>query len=295
MKVFYTKTYNLSGANARKQNNIEITARNMGFDELSFFRFQDRYDSDDELNVRMDGIMAAMEDGAVVIFQYPSMVSLRYDKCAVDHIKKYRDVKLVIMVEDLGCVVNSEGYDDLDAEIRIFNQADLLILQSETMHTQLISRGLDNISIIYQEVWDYPYEIVNNDVQIENKIQYITDTSISSMIDLKRSGIAILGDMDNVYLDICNLLEVGFCICAGIPMLAKKGSRMAQFLETYKIGFVIEYQTNPEEFIHEISGAQIEEKKRHLRRLQSAVSSGLFTRTLLQQAIYMVCINCFIQ
>ncbi len=295
MKVFYTKTYNLSGTNAQKQNNIEITARNMGFEELSFFKFPDQYDSDDELNVRMDGVMAAMEDEAVVIFQYPSMVSLRYDKCAVDHIKKYRDAKLVIMVQDLGCVVNSGEYEQLDAEIEIFNKADLLILQSKTMYTQLISRGLENIPIIYQEVWDYPYEIINNDVQIENKIQYITDTSIFSMINLKKSGIALLGDMDNVYLDVCNLLEVGFCICAGIPMLAKKGSRIAQFLETYKIGFVIEYQTNPEEFIHEISRKQIEEKKRHLRRLQGVVSSGLFTKTLLQQVIYMVCINSFIQ
>ena len=52
MKIFYTKTYNLSGANELKQRIIEKTAREMGMEEISLFRFPDSTDNDEELHYR---------------------------------------------------------------------------------------------------------------------------------------------------------------------------------------------------------------------------------------------------
>ena len=293
MKVFFTKTYNMGGSNAKKQEIIEVTARKMGFEEISFFKFPDMYDSDDELNVRMEGILAAMEDEAIVIFQYPSMVSMRYDKCAIEHIKRYRNIKLIIMMEDLGSVICPEEYSNLNQEITLFNQADLLILPSIMMKEHLIDAGLHNIPVIYQEVWDYPYEICNNDVVIKNKLQNITDISIYAMIAMKQAGIGIEKDFDNSYLNMCNPLETGFCICAGIPMLAKTGSRLGQFISTYQTGFVVEHPEDPEQVALQIPEKLINEKIINIRTLQGAISSGFFTKTLLQQAVYRVFVNQF--
>ena len=124
----------------------------MGSDELSLFKFPDSCDSDYELDVRMEGIMASMENEAVVIFQYPSMVSLRYDRSIVQHIKKYKDSKLIIMVQDFGSVVSKEAYPSIEEEVALLQQADLLILQSPMMRNCLIQHGLKEIPILYQQL-----------------------------------------------------------------------------------------------------------------------------------------------
>lgn len=289
MKVFYTKTYNMSGANARKQESIEHFARSMGFEEISFFKFPDQYDSDDELDTRMDGIMAAMENDAVVLFQYPSMVSTRYDKCAIEHIKKYHNVKLIIMVQDLGCIVNSQDYSRLDQEIELLNQADLLILQSEMMQKQLASRGLHDIPIVYQEIWEYPSRIPGKNVLIESKLYKVEDISQNAFLNLNSAGVGVVSDLDNPYMDICNPFEVGFCLHAGIPIVALEGSRLAQFIHDYDVGFVFETLKDLEQSVSKITSEMIEAKKNKILKLQNVMSYGLFTKTMLQEAIYNVC------
>ena len=288
MKVFYTKTYNLSGENAKKQNIIEIMARSMGFEELSFFKFPDAHDSDAELNVRMDGIMAAMEEGATVIFQYPGMVSFRYDSCAVRHIKNYKNVKLIIMIQDLGNAVDPQGYPDLNGEIALFQQADLLIFPSQRMQTYLVERGLGEVPALYQEMWEYPYETVNNDVKIEKQLQQISDTSVGALVNMEHAGIAELYDGNDAYRNMGIPPETGFCICAGIPVIAKRDSRLAELVEKYQIGFAADSGSAFSHIIREILPEQIREKCENEKKLQDAVKSGFFTKTLLQQAVYRV-------
>ena len=67
MKVFYTKTYNVWNDNTRKQDIIAQAAKQLNCDEVSLFKFDDTYDSDDELHVRMQGITAAVSRDSIVI------------------------------------------------------------------------------------------------------------------------------------------------------------------------------------------------------------------------------------
>lgn len=292
MKVFYTKTYNMGGRNAIKQNLIGTIAHDMGAEEISLFKFPDQCDSDYELDVRIEGIMAALEDDAVVLFQYPSMVSARYDKCAIKHIKQYHRIKLIIMVQDLGCMVCGQDYVSLDEEIDLLNQADLLILQSEMMHRQLVSRGLYNIPVLYQDVWEYPYDVGVPKIKIRNRIDHVMDFSQQAMLCQQSSGIIDINVSNNPYLDICNPLEHGYCICAGIPVLAREGTQAAKFIEEFGVGFLIDFEMNPEIFVSNLTADEIDAIQENMKSIVKWIQGGLFTKTLLQQAIYNVCINC---
>lgn len=288
MKVFYTRTYNLSGANAGKQQNIATIADRMGFEEIAFFRFEDACDTDAELNVRMDGIMAALEENAVIIFQYPSMVSSRYDRCVVEHIRQFADRRLIIMVQDLGSVIDENDYPVLEEEIQLFQQADLLILQSPLMKKFLEEHGLENVPVMYQQVWEYPYEIYNDQVQIRKDIQYVKDCSIPAMLEMQTSGIAVLGCNGSFYETMCTPLETGFCICAGIPAVTDQKSVVSQFLLKYGIGFVVEEMQPLESFIQSLTDEQIQEKTDKIRKIKEMVGNGWFTKTLLQNAVFQV-------
>lgn len=288
MNVFYTKTYNLSGKNAEKQNNIATVAKKMGFEEISFFKFEDQSDSDRELNVRMDGILAAVEENAVVIFQYPSMVSSRYDRCAIEHIRQSKDRKLILMVQDLGDTVDPKDYPMLADEIELFQQADLLILQSVKMKDFLVEHGLGEVPVVYQRVWEYPYEIYNDEVQVEKRLQTIEDISIPALLDLQTGGVAVLEKKDDFYEAMGNPLETGFCICAGIPILANEASGLGTFVSAYGIGFVIRESEDAEAVLQKLTEEQIADKTERMRKMKEMAGNGWFTRTLLQNAVFQV-------
>lgn len=286
MKVFYTKTYNMGGKNAQKQAWIERVASRMGYEEISFFKFPDETDSDTELDVRIEGIMAAVDTDAVVVFQYPGMISARYDRAVIRHLKKYRNRKLIIMVEDLGSMLQIPGYPDLKEEIELFQQADVLVLQSAMMKDYLVVHGLRKIPVLYQELWEFPYEIYNRDVRIEKRLQTVMDLSVPALIGMRRCGIACPEKRDGFYYEMCNPLEAGFCICAGIPLLAEKNSGLGKFISRYGIGVVAGEQNEAQQIVSALTQEQIRDRKRNLMRLQPAVGSGMFTQTLLQNAVY---------
>ena len=284
MKVFYTKTYNISGKNAQKQACIGQVASRMGYEEIALFHFPDASDSDYELDVRMEGIMAAVDPGAVVIFQYPGMVSARYDRCMVKHLKQYPDLKLIIMVQDIGSQMKLPGYPALEEEIELFQQADILILQSPMMEDYLEAHGLGQIPVLYQQLWEYPYGIYNREVMIETRLQRVLDVSIPALIGMKQCGIVYMpGDF---YTDMCNPLEAGFCICAGIPMIAHPESTFGRFLLKTQTGFTAGTPEEAEQVVSHLTGGQLVDTKENLLRIQEAAGSGLFTQTLLQNAVY---------
>ena len=278
----------MSGENATKQRCIETVAQSMGYDELSLFKFPDSCDSDYELNVRMEGIMAAMENEAVVIFQYPSMVSLRYDRSVVQHIKKYADSKLIIMVQDFGSVVSEDTYPSLEEEVALLQQADLLILQSPMMRNCLIQHGLKEIPILYQQVWEYPYDIYGEGIKIKKSIHRIENVEIQTLLNMRESGVAVFDSQGDYYKELGSPLATGFCICAGIPILTSETSALGQFVRTYGIGFTLSEEQRAESFIEQLTDAEISDKVRQEQKLKAAIGSGLFTKTLLQNAVFQV-------
>ena len=288
MEVFYTKTYNMSGANARKQEIIERVASSLGYKEISLFKFPDTCDSDYELNVRMEGIMSSMEHDATVIFQYPSMVSYRYDRCAIEHIRKFSNSKLIIMVQDLGNFIDEMNYPTLADEINLFQQADLLILQSMKMKDFLVEHGLGEVPVVYQRVWEYPYGIYNDAVQVEKRLQTIEDISIPALLDTQTVGVALLEKKDDFYEAMGNPLETGFCMCAGIPILANEASGLGAFVSAYGIGFVIRESEDAEAVLQSLTEEQIADKTERIRKMKEMAGKGWFTRTLLQNAVFQV-------
>lgn len=89
MSVHITKTYNIGGLIGLRQNAVKNAGETLGFKEMSLFKFPDAYDSDDELHVRMDGIIASLCPEDIVIFQHPSGESPRYDGFLFEHLRRW--------------------------------------------------------------------------------------------------------------------------------------------------------------------------------------------------------------
>ena len=104
MSVHITKTYNIGGLIGLRQNAVKNAGETLGFKEISMFKFPDAYDSDDELHVRMDGIIASLCPEDIVIFQHPSGESPRYDGFLFDgKISKSALLRVLISISRIAC------------------------------------------------------------------------------------------------------------------------------------------------------------------------------------------------
>ena len=287
MKVFYTKTYNVWNDNTRKQDIVAQAAKKLDYDEVSLFKFDDTYDSDDELHVRMQGITAAVSRDSIVIFQYPSMVSARYDGFVMEHLKNICGAKVAVIVEDLGSRIAPSDYKQLSDEINLFNKADLLIVQSTEMELNLKENGLKKMPVMYQRVWDYPYDFYLDEQEIDKKVEQIHDISMQHMLDLKKAGLALTAttDRENKYGLMINPFETGFCICACIPMIVPEQTNIAEFVSRYGIGFVMSEDENTDDVLNRISDGDIAQAQKQEKKLAPAVADGMFTKLMLQEVV----------
>lgn len=287
MKVFYTKTYNVWNDNTRKHDIVAQAAKKLDYDEVSLFKFDDTYDSDDELHVRIQGITAAVSRDSIVIFQYPSMVSARYDGFVMEHLKNICGAKVAVIVEDLGSRIAPSDYKQLSDEINLFNKADLLIVQSTEMELYLKENGLKKMPVMYQRVWDYPYDFYLDEQEIDKKVEQIHDISMQHMLDLKKAGLALTAttDRENKYGLMINPFETGFCICACIPMIVPEQTNIAEFVSRYGIGFVMSEDENTDDVLNRISDGDIAQAQEQEKKLAPAVADGMFTKLILQEVV----------
>ena len=213
MRIFCTKINNYSGMNERKQEIINHAAQNLGYQTISLFKFPDQVYSDQELMYRMFGIFAAFDQDDVLFFQYPSMVSLRYDTAVMNQVARYQNATKIVIVEDFGSRIDPEHYPSLDDEVNLLNQADLLILQGNEMLEELKQHGLNGVHVILQKVWDYPLneEPNENDVKVKD-------------------GFGILTGPNNL-----NPLYMGYYIRNNLPVIALQGTPGAEFVEKFQV------------------------------------------------------------
>jgi len=159
MQVFISNLNNMAGTATIAQSGVVKIARNMGYKELgiSYFHLEPHFER--ELGNKFLGIFAAFQPGDMMIFQYPSWVGLNYDECFVDHVKSYKDSKLIIFVQDIQKLMFGSEQWVMNWEVRTLNKADLLIMPSEKLYRKLVENGLkESIPVEYQTIWEMPGE-----------------------------------------------------------------------------------------------------------------------------------------
>lgn len=168
MKTHITTLNNMAGTASLAHRRVLKVAQSIGCHEMGLSFYPLKPDYAKEIDKRLDGIIAPLNYGDIVIFQYPSWIGVNYDESFVNKIKSYQDTKLIIFVQDIQKLMFDSEQAILDMEIRTLNKADLLILPSKKMHRYLKENGLDEKPVIYQTIWDMPSDIYTTKLIMEN-------------------------------------------------------------------------------------------------------------------------------
>lgn len=155
MKVHITNLYGIGGTIGKAQQMVaDIAKRDLHYNELGIYKYPMNSDSPDMLRTRLDGIIASVSHGDIVIFQLPTWNSLAFDEAFVSHFNGYRGLKKIFFIHDVPPLMEKRVLNELERYIAFFNRADLIILASQNMADFLKAKGLTVKKIVIQRMWD---------------------------------------------------------------------------------------------------------------------------------------------
>lgn len=155
MKIHITNLYGIGGTIGKAQQmTADIAKRDLHYNELGIYKYPMDSDTPDMLRTRLDGIIASVSHGDVVIFQLPTWNGIRFDETFVSHFNGYRELKKIFFIHDVPPLMEKKIRHELDRYIAFFNRADLIILASQGMADFLKEHGLTVKKIVLQRMWD---------------------------------------------------------------------------------------------------------------------------------------------
>ena len=173
MKVNITNLYGMSGQSTAliAQNDVTKLAKQLDFNELSFYFYDIYSDSQSELSRRLDGIMASVGYGDVVIYQSPTWNGREFDKAFISKLKILQ-AKLITFIHDVPPLMFLSNYYLMPEYIDMYNQSDVIIVPSEQMRDKLVAEGLTVGKILVQRMWDHPYDLPLHQPQFARKLYF---------------------------------------------------------------------------------------------------------------------------
>ena len=139
MKLHLTNLYGMAGDSTviLAQNAVQKIASQLGFREVGIYFYNIASDSPSEMNKRLDGIMASISIGDILVFQSPTWNGFEFDRVLFDKLKDMQ-VKIVCFIHDVVPLMFDSNYYLMDEYMYMYNLSDVLIVPSERMKARLI-------------------------------------------------------------------------------------------------------------------------------------------------------------
>ena len=157
MNVYITKLNGMSFMSTEQyaQHMTAAIAHTLGIKEMGIYRYHADGESAENRARRLDGIIAGICPGDMVICQFPTWNGLEFERDLVRHIKAYHG-RVVIFIHDLEAMMYENRRSVLPDTIKLYNEAEVLIVPSHRMKRFLTDQGIKTgMKCIVQEMWDY--------------------------------------------------------------------------------------------------------------------------------------------
>lgn len=156
MKVHITNVYGAINIGAKAQNAAsQIAKKDLQYNELGIYHYPVKSDTPEMLRARIDGILASVGMGDVVIIQSPTWNDFIFDERLMQSLNAYGGLKKVVFIHDVLPFMHEEWNPLLKRYIDFYNQADLIIAPSHAMIERLRLAGMTIEKVIIQRMWDY--------------------------------------------------------------------------------------------------------------------------------------------
>lgn len=325
MRVYIT---NINGQSLQStaqlaQNVVTDIASTLGYRELGIYAYNFHGDSENELSKRLDGIVAGLRHGDVVIFQTPTWNTTAFDERVMNKLKAYQ-IKIVVFVHDVVPLMFAGNYYLMDQTVSYYNKADVIVVPSQQMLDTLRDHGLTVKKAIIQGMWDHPTQVPMKQARLDRKIHFpgdpvrfsfitkwnysiplhlysskqveLPDTVVREpwrfneelLMDMSQGGFGLvwMDDHDKDYQKLYCPYKLASFIAAGIPVFVQRGIANQEIIENNNLGWVVDSLDEVVEMIQQMTDVQYLEKVASVRKFNPLIRQGYFTKKLLTDAVF---------
>ncbi|MBM7636422.1 sugar transferase [Streptococcus saliviloxodontae] len=325
MRVYITNINGLAGTAQFAQNMVTDIGVALGYRELGIYRYDINADSPAELSKRIDGIIAGLHHGDVVVFQTPTWNTTVFDERLMEKLQAYR-IKIVIFIHDVVPLMFAGNFYLMERTIAYYNKADLIIAPSQAMIDTLRHYGLTVPKTIVQRMWDHPTEIPSLPAQFKKEIHfpgdlerfsfvrsweydiplhlysrhgdnlpsqvhyhtYMPDEELLLTLSQGGFGLVWMDDHDKEYQTLYCPHKLGTFLTAGIPVFVQRGIANQDIIEKNHLGFVVDSLDEVVAIIQQMNQETYQEMIGRVREFNRLLRYGYFTRRLLTNAVFEV-------
>lgn len=178
MRIHVTNVYGFSIRSTVLQSQHEVVdiLKDLCDSEIGLFRYYNEEEPKNELSSRLDGVIARLNAGDVVIFQSPTWNGVDWDNALVDKIKLYGG-RVVFFIQDVPPIQFENNYFLMPYFIDMYNKAELVIVPSERMYQRLVEEGLTVKKYVVQKMWDFNVHMDLHTPSFERKLYFLGDVS----------------------------------------------------------------------------------------------------------------------
>ena len=308
MKLHLTNLYGMAGDSTviLAQNAVQKIASQLGFREVGIYFYNIASDSPSEMNKRLDGIMASISIGDILVFQSPTWNGFEFDRVLFDKLKDMQ-VKIVCFIHDVVPLMFDSNYYLMKEYMYMYNLSDVLIVPSERMKARLMEEGLTTKKILVQGMWDHPHDLslytpaFKKELFFAGSLERFPDLGWKKdeelLLELSKGGFGLVwgthqndGESNQYYtLNISH--KVSTYLTAGIPVIVPSSLSTAKFIVDQGLGFVADSLEEVHEIVDKMNLQEYQEMTNRIKTFSYLLKEGYFTKKLLVDAIYQLGIN----
>ncbi len=300
----------------------------LGFREMGIYRYNGEGESKESFNGRLDGIIAGISGRSdIVICQLPTGNGFKFEWGLINRLKAYRS-KIIIFIHDSVSLFKETASAVLQEKIRLYSQADVLIVPSLAMQWFLVEHGINkNMKFVVQEMWDY---ITDMDFfrapQFRKEIHYIGRNGFEGLdnwnreIRLKLYGITAyqgqnmrnMGELSDGELlsalsegglglvwyrdaESRRCMEYGISfslaqyLAAGVPVIVPAGIANETLIDKNHLGIVVHSLDEAVAVIESMTEAEYQRYVQCVGQFARSLRDGYYTKKCLIDAVQAVC------
>lgn len=328
MKIYVTRINGLSLKNPLqyRQSMVLDIARQLGCVEMGIYCYPAENEEAGRRSSRLDGIIAGINAGDLVILQLPIGNGIRFERELVNHIKVY-GARVAVYLHDMEALVCESNRHVLCEAVNLYNLAEVLVLPSYEMKQFLMDNDIrKSMKFVVQEMWDY---IANDrflhipsfrkEIQFTDNAGFEGMTSWKYRIPLKLYGVST-GQSENIcntgrdpdeafyelseggfglvwYQDVEHLrymaysisFSLGRYLASGIPVIVPVGISNQRVIEENHLGLVVNSLEEAVRKIETMDEAEYQGYVRNVAEFATALRAGYYTKRCLidtMQAFY---------
>ena len=281
MKLHITNLYGMARESTATiaQNAVQKIASQLGFRELGIYFYHASAETVEERSRRLDGILASVSMGDVVVFQTPTWNGIEFEREFLSKLKLL-NVKIIIFVHDVIPLMFKANEFLMQDYINLYNMADSIILPSEAMKN-----------------WEgtVPLTVFSNEEQLSlsNQVHIVGwKTDEEMLLKLSRGGFGLVwtthqNEEQNIdYYSMNVSYKLSTYLAAGIPVIIPATLSNSDFIVEQGLGFVVDNLEEASNLVEQLSEEAYLQMCSRVGYFSFLLSQGFFAKQFLLQAVF---------